>query len=836
MTVTPADEAEVRELDIVEHKGRIGFDPHFPAAVIGVPRHDSPAGAGLRTFDLVTAVNGRRIERFIDLVDALAENRGDQVVVSYLRPVDVPRALGRPLRARRARAGRGDAHAACRAPPGPRRPADENARAADVLARTGIESADMYVAFVPAGVERVARRAAPGRPHHDARRRSAAALAHDGGRARGRRRPDARAPVDARRRAHARASSSSARSSGTTSSASTTSATSSAPTTGCRPRPTASSPTRTRSANALRQGVEETGSVIKFIAIGMLRLVQGRVSLSSVSGPITMYDIAGQAGAQGTDVLRLGDGGHLGEPRAHQPAAHPGARRRPPALLPVRGGAPAAAPAAHPRGGEPRGDGDARPAHARRLQERRRAAVGRHRHCRCASSGRDPRGARDVAARVLVRVAKDRAFAAAALEAELARAVQLEPRDRALATELVYGTLRVEPWLAEGGRAVRAAGHRLDRRARARAPRARGLPALLHARARLRGGERGRRGGEERSGAAHGRLRQRGPSQGGARAPRPSARRERDEAIVASTPAWLREASRARALDAGGGAGVPAGRDRAARGRARGSRIARASATRGSRRSGAAAPDGDLRAGRVSPRAILARGAGKPAAPAGLGRGRVDGAGGGLAARGARRRGARPARRVLDACAGRGNKTGVLARAVVPGGRRRRVRLRAPRSSSASARSSRASACARAPRFAVDWTVGSGDVDGDVRPRPRRRAVHAASGRCGAAPRSRSGARPTDLAARTREQIAIASPRRRARAPGRVAGLRRLQRAPRGGGGRGRRPSSRRDRSSPRRRSTRRRRGRCAETRRRFACCRTSTEPTATSSRGFVRR
>jgi regulator of sigma E protease len=52
--------------------------------------------------------------------------------------------------------------------------------------------------------------------------------------------------------------------------------------------------------NALRQGVEETGSVIKFIAIGMLRLVQGRVSLSSVSGPITMYDIAGQAGAQGT--------------------------------------------------------------------------------------------------------------------------------------------------------------------------------------------------------------------------------------------------------------------------------------------------------------------------------------------------------------------------------------------------------------------------------------------------------------------------------------------------------------------------------------------------------
>src|SRR5262249_48968071 len=42
---------------------------------------------------------------------------------------------------------------------------------------------------------------------------------------------------------------------------------------------------------AIRRGFEETGSVIKFIAIGLLRIVQGRVSLSSLSGPITIYDI-----------------------------------------------------------------------------------------------------------------------------------------------------------------------------------------------------------------------------------------------------------------------------------------------------------------------------------------------------------------------------------------------------------------------------------------------------------------------------------------------------------------------------------------------------------------
>jgi regulator of sigma E protease len=50
---------------------------------------------------------------------------------------------------------------------------------------------------------------------------------------------------------------------------------------------------------ALRRGVEETRSVVKFISVGLLRLLEGRVSLSSVSGPITMYDIAGKAGARG---------------------------------------------------------------------------------------------------------------------------------------------------------------------------------------------------------------------------------------------------------------------------------------------------------------------------------------------------------------------------------------------------------------------------------------------------------------------------------------------------------------------------------------------------------
>ncbi len=57
--------------------------------------------------------------------------------------------------------------------------------------------------------------------------------------------------------------------------------------------------------------------------------------------------------------------------------------------------------------------------------------------------------AREIAARILVRIEQDGAFAAAVLDVELARAVQLSERDRAFATELVYGTLRAIRYIDE---------------------------------------------------------------------------------------------------------------------------------------------------------------------------------------------------------------------------------------------------------------------------------------------------------------------------------------------------------------------------------------------------
>jgi 16S rRNA (cytosine967-C5)-methyltransferase len=122
----------------------------------------------------------------------------------------------------------------------------------------------------------------------------------------------------------------------------------------------------------------------------------------------------------------------------------------------------------------------------------------------------------------------------------------------------------------------------------------------------------------------------------------------------------------------------------------------------------AAAPAASFEAGAVSPRAILARGAGKPQALPGWSEGAwaVQEEGSQLAALAV---GVREGDIVLDACAGRGNKTSVLARAAGPRGavdacdtsiaKLERLREELAR-------------LALRPRatFAVDWTVGSGEV------------------------------------------------------------------------------------------------------------------------------
>jgi regulator of sigma E protease len=54
---------------------------------------------------------------------------------------------------------------------------------------------------------------------------------------------------------------------------------------------------------ALTKAVEETVDVTRFTLVGIVRLIQGRISLKSLSGPITIYQIAGEEGRKGTDFF-----------------------------------------------------------------------------------------------------------------------------------------------------------------------------------------------------------------------------------------------------------------------------------------------------------------------------------------------------------------------------------------------------------------------------------------------------------------------------------------------------------------------------------------------------
>jgi 16S rRNA (cytosine967-C5)-methyltransferase len=321
-----------------------------------------------------------------------------------------------------------------------------------------------------------------------------------------------------------------------------------------------------------------------------------------------------------------------------------------------------------------------------------------------------PPSARDVAARVVARVVEEQSFAAAALEAELGRAVQLEARDRALATELVYGTLRVMPWLlGEIGRhATRGIGS-VDERVRApmvvaayqlwftRVPAFAAVSEAVEAVRRVRG--------PKMAAFANAVLRKVAERAARERAKDPEAMRE--TAIVESIPAWLR-AALARA--------IPEEEVRAFLAMSTEPPPVALRVERAEERDAwieklrAAAPGATFEPGRVSPLAILARGAGRPQSLPGWSEGAwtVQEEGSQVAALAV---GAREGEQVLDACAGRGNKTGVLARAVGATGAVDACDTSPTKLTRLQEDLGRLGLHVRATH-AVDWTVGSGDVTG----------------------------------------------------------------------------------------------------------------------------
>ncbi len=313
--------------------------------------------------------------------------------------------------------------------------------------------------------------------------------------------------------------------------------------------------------------------------------------------------------------------------------------------------------------------------------------------------------ARSVAASVLVRVLEDAAFASAVLDAEVSRAVQLEARDRALATELVYGSLRVLPWLEErlARHAPRGLGS-LDPRTRAELVLSayqlfflERVPAFAAVNEAVESIKLAR--GAKLANFANAVLRKTSAEASAEKGKGPALLLE---AVRRSLPPWL-DASLRRAL---GDDGAEALWATGATPPPLGLRVREASSRDACLEALAAGvPGGTFARGAVSPLAILARGGGKSEAWPG------SGVSWGVQEEGSQvvalALGARPGERVLDACAGRGNKAALLASCVAGGGGAVDAADLHP---SKLARLGKQLGSAAGATFAVDWSVGVGDV------------------------------------------------------------------------------------------------------------------------------
>lgn len=304
-----------------------------------------------------------------------------------------------------------------------------------------------------------------------------------------------------------------------------------------------------------------------------------------------------------------------------------------------------------------------------------------------------PHSARSVAVAALERVERDGAFAAAALDAEIERLPQLDARDRALATELVYGVLRTRGALAARLDALAARGLTPDAKVR--------LPLLVaayqlllldrvppHAAVDEAVSQVREARGPKPAGFANALLRR--LASGG--------RLERASAILESAPRWLIEAleravgpGEARAL-----LGAESTSDMVAL------RLLEGRAVPGWLEGAAH--------GKASPRARLVPRGGDLTRRPGWAEGSFT-----LQEEGAQvaalALGARPGERILDACAGRGQKTSLLREQVGSAAELFAVDLHDGKLRALAAEFERLR-LVPPTTLAVDWTRGTGGIRG----------------------------------------------------------------------------------------------------------------------------
>ncbi len=314
--VTPEEVIETTQWDEQIHVGRLGILPDAPAAAIGVSNPTSSAyRAGLRTFDVLTSVAGRPVKHFRDIEAILADNRGETIPVTYLRPRFLEGALGGFADLAVYEAG------VAALTPDP--------AAGDLERRTGIESSDLYVAVVPPGSAQAKANIQRGdrithvddekvaawsileeRLFAEPERMHKLTYVRDGHEASGTILLRRELVVDETGEQHQRYS--------------------------LRMHhwvPTVREPLVEHPhplVHAMTSALTQTRNVVRFLATGIAKIASGEARLSQLSGPLAIYEVAGREGAKGTEYflwvmavisLNLGllnilpiptlDGGHL---------------------------------------------------------------------------------------------------------------------------------------------------------------------------------------------------------------------------------------------------------------------------------------------------------------------------------------------------------------------------------------------------------------------------------------------------------------------------------------------------------------------------------------------
>lgn len=287
--LTPAETEHFLELERVETIGRVGIDPYRRSPVIGVIPGGAAHAAGLRSFDVVVAVQGTAVDDYDDLRVAL-ESTPSLISITYLRPERM-RGLGGLVELATFTPHVANVNPTRTRAEGPLRigiePADLYVHRVELdspEARLGLQPGDRIIALDgrvmrlwPSFVAGL--RASPGDPHTLLWRRGQEL--HEGTLTLEQQR-GVTEHGQAYERTHLAMS-------------------------GWMPlRVDDAVENPSVFTHACRRAWEETSEMVSLTVTSVLRLFQGRVGVSTIGGPLMMFDAAGEAAEQGaTNYLKL---------------------------------------------------------------------------------------------------------------------------------------------------------------------------------------------------------------------------------------------------------------------------------------------------------------------------------------------------------------------------------------------------------------------------------------------------------------------------------------------------------------------------------------------------